>query len=236
MSFFSFKKNSGFTLVELLVAMAIFGLLSALVIANFSKGTETNKFKQASLEFAQNIRLAQNYAISGKSLWRCAGNKALACTTDTQVAVCASAVPCENKVPAGGFGVDITSGVYNIFTDQSESGGPSRTFDPIADGSAIIVEYMLSMSSNIASIKYYKLSDQSEKLSMDGVTIDITFEPPTGIIHFCINQNNCSALDSETTIDFLIANNNDPGHNCRQVTINKISGQISEQGNPNCSL
>lgn len=234
MNFFRLKKSSGFTLAELLVAMAIFGLLVALVIANFSKGTETNKFKEASLKLAQNIRIAQNYALSGKSLWRCADDKSIKCEEDAE---CGGADPsCENRVPTGGFGLNVTGNIYNVFADQYQTSlsAPSRTFNG-ADGSAIIVE---NMSSGVASITAYRLSGQSGQQSLPS-TIDITFEPPTGKIHFCINKSDCSTIDQEATdniISFLIAKTNDPTHNCRQVTINKISGQISEQGNPNCSL
>jgi type II secretory pathway pseudopilin PulG len=215
--------------------MGIFGLLVALVIANFSKGTETNKFKEASLRLVQSIRIAQNYALSGKSLWRCADDKSIQCIQDAE---CGGADPsCENRVPTGGFGLNITGNIYNVFADQYQNSlsAPSRTFNG-ADGSAIIVE---NMSNGLASIIAYKLSGQSSQQSLPS-TIDITFEPPTGTIHFCINKANCATTENpeatDSTISFLIAKNNDLTHNCRQVTINRISGQIGEQGNPNCVL
>lgn len=100
--------RSGFTLVELLVSIAIFGILSSLVIANFrvaGQKTATQSFNQQLLELLQR---AQGYAQEGRGVFRCADDNRNACTVATASLDCGSA-PCETTPPSGGWGVHYTA-------------------------------------------------------------------------------------------------------------------------------
>lgn len=55
----------GFTLVELLVALAILAIVGVFSLANFRSFGEENNLKNASLEMQTNLRLAQANASSG---------------------------------------------------------------------------------------------------------------------------------------------------------------------------
>jgi len=57
-------KEKGFTLVEMLVVLAVMAVLSAVVIANFPQVRLQFALSRSAYEFAQTIRKAQNLAIS----------------------------------------------------------------------------------------------------------------------------------------------------------------------------
>ncbi|MBU3935024.1 prepilin-type N-terminal cleavage/methylation domain-containing protein [Patescibacteria group bacterium] len=61
------KKNSaGFSLVELIVVMAIISLLSIVVFANYRTGEKQFALQRSAYKLAQDIRRVQNMAISAR--------------------------------------------------------------------------------------------------------------------------------------------------------------------------
>lgn len=62
------KKESGFSITELLVVMFILSLLSSLVLAGYRAGQKKYALSQANQRLASDIREAQNMAISGVDL------------------------------------------------------------------------------------------------------------------------------------------------------------------------
>jgi len=65
------KKESGFTIFELLVVMFILTLLSSVVLAGYHSGQKRYSLYQAAQKLASDVRRAQNMAISGVDI---AGN------------------------------------------------------------------------------------------------------------------------------------------------------------------
>jgi len=59
-------KNKGFTLVELLVVISIISLLSLLLLTNYRAGDAQLKLQRSSYKLAQDIRRAEEMAISAK--------------------------------------------------------------------------------------------------------------------------------------------------------------------------
>lgn len=57
--------KNGFTLIELLTVIAIISLIVAFVIPNFKEGQRKSALRQAAQKVAQDIRRAQNMAMSG---------------------------------------------------------------------------------------------------------------------------------------------------------------------------
>lgn len=61
------SKQKGFTLFELLVVVLVIGLVSSILIANLRKGEKQYQIQLAAQEIAQNIRRAQDMALTS---WR----------------------------------------------------------------------------------------------------------------------------------------------------------------------
>ncbi len=61
-----FQKNRGVTLIELVVVMAILGIMAAITTTSYNAGKIKRDVETNAREFAAVLRLAQNYALSGK--------------------------------------------------------------------------------------------------------------------------------------------------------------------------
>ena len=59
-----FSKKSGFTIMELLVVLAIIAIISGFMVVNFRKGEEGGRLVRSAQQIAQNIRKVQNMALS----------------------------------------------------------------------------------------------------------------------------------------------------------------------------
>lgn len=112
----------GFTLVELLVAIAIFGLISAAAVANLRGSNPNAVLRQQAGNAASFIRQAQVQAMSGE--------------------------PFAGSVPVGGYGVyvelcAVPPCALTLFADQNanfEMEAPAEVVQTINLGSAVTVE------------------------------------------------------------------------------------------------
>ena len=59
--------NSGFSLVELLVAIAIFGIMTSLTVINFKTGQDARDLKTDSLKMLEAVKFAQTSALAGQT-------------------------------------------------------------------------------------------------------------------------------------------------------------------------
>jgi prepilin-type N-terminal cleavage/methylation domain-containing protein len=98
-SFFN-KYNSGFTLIDLMIVIALFGIVTGMVLVNFRAGARNDSVRQAATITGSLLRRAQSMTLSG-------------------------AVLSDNTFPAGGFGVrfDVTDTTTLIlFADIDDNG------------------------------------------------------------------------------------------------------------------
>lgn len=59
------RRNFGYTLIEVLISLGVFAMLSSIVYANFKYGNSAQNLTQAQKEFIQTVRSAQNLALTG---------------------------------------------------------------------------------------------------------------------------------------------------------------------------
>lgn len=64
--FYKYHCKNGFTLIELLIVIAVITILTAVIIPNFRKGEESTRLIRAAQQVIQDIRKAQNMALSSK--------------------------------------------------------------------------------------------------------------------------------------------------------------------------
>ncbi len=60
------KDNKGFSLIEMIVALSIFGFIAGVTVVNYRAGERSAILTNSANLLASNIRLAQNYALSSK--------------------------------------------------------------------------------------------------------------------------------------------------------------------------
>ena len=60
------RKQLGFTLIELMVIVAIIGIMTTIGFVSLKSGQNKNKLKSAQAEITATIKLAQSYALQGK--------------------------------------------------------------------------------------------------------------------------------------------------------------------------
>ena len=120
--------SNGFTLVELLVSIAIVGLMSAAALVNFRSGARSDALRLGAREVVSRIRDAQTMAATGRTTGLCRnlddGRTDGVCASDTD---CPGS-ECSVLVPKGGYGVSLESqpgGSFFLFAD----GNGNRTYD-----------------------------------------------------------------------------------------------------------
>jgi prepilin-type N-terminal cleavage/methylation domain-containing protein len=60
--------SRGFTLIEILITMAIIGIASSVIIVGLGSGRTERELEAAAREFASTVREAQNYALTGRQI------------------------------------------------------------------------------------------------------------------------------------------------------------------------
>lgn len=105
------RHTKGFTLTELLFSIAIMGVLSTIVLANFHRGQYSNDLQAAADKMVGNIRRMQNLAMAG-------------------AVVTPPWDPTLQIVPPGGFGIEFRdegAPSYVTFADVLTFGNPCKT-------------------------------------------------------------------------------------------------------------
>lgn len=222
-------QQQGFTIPELLVVLAIIGILTTIVMVNFRRGEHSTDLRRAGTELQQYFRFAQSYSIGGNSIKYCdraSDNFGQPCENLT---FCPSG-DCITAVPLGGYGIHITSPEnYTLYGDTTQNSyyeGPS-------DDYSVIVKQLSTEGIHISS---FKLGDEAVATPSGMNFIDVTFEPPTGTVHFFLNREEARDASGQliNTLDLLVQSDY-VSYTCRKVSINRVTGQISEVNNP-CSL
>lgn len=196
---------AGFTLVELLISLSIFAVITGAVLANFRVGTQGDELRISAQIVASAIRRSQTAALGGQLAPLCSGGIDDKKNCPHGDADCGGGGSCVNVIPRGyGIRFDTEGAAHRRMTTFIDGNG-NRLFD---EGEQLHSE---SVSSGPSVI-------------IDGVApaaggaLDIVFVPPKPTAYL-----NGLTADAIATIIMRHTHTNAT----RNVTVNRITGQVS---------
>jgi len=232
-----FTSSKGFTLLELLISMAIFAVLLGIVITGFLDTRKLETIKDAALQLESNIQKAQNNALTG--------------------------VTTAGTVPIGGYGLHIQgcSSEYFLFADSvavSTAGNcdagttlGNQRYDNVAGfspqcneqivGSAIplpsgviILKIKNSAGTVISGPTTFDLSNPICNTNLQPV--DITFKSPQRAPYLGWGSSAAVRLEGKAAFDsvdiYLFLSDKKV---CRKVHVDGIMGQVTITSSPDCN-
>ncbi len=192
-------------MIEMLVSLAIFGIITAFVTANFRAGRQSDELRIGSQLLATSIRRAQTMALAGQQTFMCSGGTRdkLTCPSG-QDADCGGGL-CIRTVP-NGYGVHLTtasgaSAKVIVFAD----GNGNRAYDPGEE-----------VRTDLISPGVFVVVQSLDPVS--GGALDIVFDPPKPTVWY--NGSNAQPI-ATVVIQHTISTKT------KTVTVNAISGQVS---------
>jgi prepilin-type N-terminal cleavage/methylation domain-containing protein len=197
-------RRSGFTLIEMLVSMGIFAIITGLVIANFRGGKQGDELRIAAQLIGSEVRRTQTMAVGAEVVPWCVGGS-------NAGAVCLSG---DSQCPGGECIRDVPRG-YGL--RLSSSGPDTAKVIGFADinGDGVFQPEEETRRDNIALSPSITVSSLSPSSSG---SLDIVFTPPRPTVSF-----NGNAADPLATVTVT----HSATSQTRTVTINKVSGQVS---------
>lgn len=198
------KEHEGFTLIEMLITLGIFSVITGMVMVNFRVGQQGDELRIAGRLVESRIRRAQTAAIAGETIFICKGG-----TDDKKVcpsgdsADCAGGT-CQRDIPRG-YGVHFSPG----------TAAGSLIYFADTDGDRVFQAREEISSYSVTSGAFVTISSISPEQS--GM-LDIVFVPPKPSVLF--NGVTTSAI---ATVQLQHSTTNAT----RDVSLNRISGQIS---------
>ena len=203
-------KRMGFTLVEMLVSLAIFGVISGFVMANLRVGGQGDELRLSSQLVASAIRRIQTMAVAGQTVYFCrksgeiTGSKLCSTGKDTE---CLEG-SCVKETPPGGYGLHLSSAAGSERTmitfadldrDHGYDAGEEFRRDSVSSGTLVGVSTLQPVTEG---------------------KLDIVFAPNAMAVYF--NQS------TEMAIATITLRHSHTGA-AKRVIINSLSGQISAE-------
>lgn len=198
------REGTGFTLIEMLISLGIFAVVTGLVMANFRVGQQGDELRVAARLLESRLRRAQTSAMSGQTVFVCKGGvDDLKTCLSGDSADCPGGT-CERTVPRG-YGVhfapsdDPRNLIYFADTDGDRAYDAGEDISPYSVSSGAFVEL-------------------SAVTPLSAGALDVVFVPPKPSIY--INGATDSVL---ATITLRHTSTNAE----RSVTVNRASGQVT---------
>ncbi len=207
------KDGAGYTLIELLISISIFAILSSITVFGFRGVGRANMLKQASAELVANLRMIQSLATTGGSVKTCGGEMPVtACTTGGD---CGASWSCDTvSPPPGGYGILLAADGtgYTMFASMTKLALHARpSFNPTHD--PVVVQGNVLMADDLTISAY-----EGTRIPYSAA---ITFVSPRGLpnvdAYYCISRPEFPNLRYK-------------------VTVFKDSGQILEETVAECPL
>lgn len=162
------RPRKGFTLVELLVSMAIIGVITGAMMANFHGGQQNTEIRLAADLLVSQIRSMQTSSYGGRLVSVCSGgaNDLAVCEPKVPAVACASPGVCQKRVPTG-YGLHFSAGpstTYTVFYDTND--------DKVYQADERLFDAPLVSTGTVA------LSGSSV-----GLPLDLVYAPPYGQLY-----------------------------------------------------
>lgn len=107
------NNSKGFTLMEVLISIGIFAILTGLILVNYRRGNDDSALTKDVALIMANVRLAQEQTASGKSIKHCAYYTGQACSVNADCPAADNS--CVSGIPQGGYAV--------VFSCPDQTGG-----------------------------------------------------------------------------------------------------------------
>lgn len=209
----SLRTQAGYTLFELLVSMAVFGILSGILVFGFRGAGQANNLRQNAAELVENIRRIQALSISGATVKVCTNTTPPVACTDN--GMCEGGSSCDDAAsPRGGFAVDAgtagSSTGYKLYANMQEDTTTTTLLRYSAGGSG-------NERDQLIAIGDVTLTDHAY---FTYVNTPVSFIPPRGY----------PVMDSLVTeAKFCITRPGFEGKQYMLVTVKAVSGMIDQQ-------
>lgn len=126
------RRAKGYTLIEILISIAIFGILAGITIVGFQSAGKVYAVRQNAGQFVADLQRLQTLAVSGGGVMRCVNQSPThTCTANEE---CTSN-NCQLAYPPGGFGIYIDPAgdraSYKLYARLDTAVGYSDGVDPL---------------------------------------------------------------------------------------------------------
>lgn len=218
-NFHKIKYNKGVTLVELLVVIFIFVVISGITIFDYGKFRSSLSIQNLADDIALSVRKAQGYAIGVRSADQ---------VFDVGYGVHFTVNPAPVSGPYSG-----TNREFILFADMDSAQNKMYDYNTVCGapttGSECLEVLKIASADKILGIKYYVGGVLVDKTSTTTGTLDIVFKRPNPEPVFCyksaVGNTSCEAMEGISYIQIILATNSIPV-TTKTVTISN-NGQIS---------
>ncbi len=195
--------SKGFTLVEMLISMAIIGMITGMMMANFRGGQQVAEVRLASDLLVDQIRAMQTSSLSGRLVSVCSGgsNNLKVCEPKNPTVSCSGGGVCQKRVPTG-YGLRFTTAPANSYLLFYDTDGDER----------------YDAGEELATIPYVSTNTVKLTASSAGIPVDLVYAPPYGTLYV-----NGSATGTAT---IMLTLGHQFGSQVRHVNVFRLSGKI----------
>lgn len=184
------RKKPGFTLAEMLVSVAVIGILAVIMVVNLNSGKRTEQLSGAARQLAADIRGMQSRALSAGDIKACLNASADLIVCENSTADCADPAQCLGMVPDHyGLMVTTTAAGYSMFVEYSLSG--------------LVNQHMDYPDEQLARKRLLPIGSQDIEISQielwSGSTGWVNPDPTTGSVVFSRQSGQAKIFDAAAT-------------------------------------
>ncbi len=208
--------SRGFSLIEVMVSIAILGLLSVIVVLDLNAGKRREELQAGVRVLAADIRALQTRALTAQNIKSCKNvTKNIVC--ETSASKCSTPGSC-TPIPPYGVGLHLTTGgaTYTFFADVDSSKNDWK--ETLGEDEAFFTRNLaLSGASNITILELTAPGTVTKS------EVHIAFERQNGRMHI----NPCVAGPACEVPSFTIKLRHDKNGETKNVTVNAATGRVS---------